>query len=329
MRRGDLGRRHAHAQAARDPPRPDASGARGHPLLGRADRSAVGVRVGDLRALRLRPRRVQPPRQVRQGTLRAPRAGARLGPARRRRRGARALQAGLRARPGGAGRHAVPRRALVEGASSRRSGELAARGEQEVLCCGRARRGRRGVCLLPDQGRLGGRDGAQRGEGGRGDRDVGRGREDPLELPTRDRPHRPRRGLRLRPRLAAAAARSRPEGAQRPRHRRALAAPGGRRGGAAGPVLQAGRVDRARNSATSSARGTPAGTASGTTRAGRRIPPTSRSTSPSSARSTSAATTSTRSSMPGSRTNASPAPRRRPRSSSAPICRPSARRFSR
>ena len=104
----------------------DAPPARGHARLGRADRGAVGVGGGDLRPLRLRAGGAEHAHEVGHRAVRAADRWRRLRPARRRRRGVRALPPRLRARARRPPRNVHARRAVVEGAPSRGPGELAA-----------------------------------------------------------------------------------------------------------------------------------------------------------------------------------------------------------
>ena len=241
MRGRHLGRRDADAPPAGDPARLDEAPARGRAGVGRADRGALGLRGVDLRPLRLRAGGPGHQDEVGLHPLRAPGRRGRLGPARRRRQGARALLAGLRARPRRPVGNALARRALVEGASARRPGELASRREHEVLRRRRDRQPGRGLRDLPRQGRVGGRLRPRRGARDRGARDVAGGREGALALPARDRPDGPGQRPLVRPRLAAAAARPRPARARPAARRRALAAARRPRRGAEGALVPARR----------------------------------------------------------------------------------------
>ena len=151
--------------------------ARGRARVGRADRGALGLRGGDLRSLRLRAGCPEWTREVGPRALLAARGGgrARSGsstPTRRSSSSRRSTSACARRGPGMLSRD----RALVERASARRPRKLAARREPEVLRRSRARRCGRGVCVLPGQGRVGGRLSEGRSARDRGARDVGRRR---------------------------------------------------------------------------------------------------------------------------------------------------------
>ncbi len=176
LRRRHLGRRDADAPAAGDPARLHEAAAPGRARLGRADRGALGVRGADLRPLRLRAGRADRAHEVGLRALRAAGRCRRLDPARRRRRGVRALPPRLRARTRRSPRNVHARRALVEGTQSRGPGELAAGRQQEVLRRRRGRRRSRGLRAVPRERRVAGRLRPWRGARDRGARDVARGR---------------------------------------------------------------------------------------------------------------------------------------------------------
>jgi hypothetical protein len=243
-----VGRRDADAPAPGHPSRSDEAAARGRPRVGGAARGALGVGSSDLRPVRLRPRSCEPAHEVESRAL-PPARGAGLErpySPRRRERGAATVPAALRARAAAPRRDADSGRALVEGASACRPGELAARREQEAVRPRRGRRRARGVRVLPGQGRLAGRIREERGARARGDRDDPARRAWALEVPARARSDRPRGGLPVRLRLFVTAGRPRSAGAQPALERRSLAAARRRRGRAASALVPARALGRAR-----------------------------------------------------------------------------------
>ena len=209
VRRSDMGRRAADAPPAGHPPRSDATAARRHSPVGRADRGALGLGGGDLRPLRLWAGGSECPGEVGLGAVRAAAGCGGRGPAGRCRRGTPALLAGLRERACHARRHALARRALVEGATARGLGEQAPRREHEVLRRGRGRRSHRGLRDVSGQGRVGGRVRDRPRARARSLRRLAGRRGGAVALSAPDRPHRARRDAPLRSRVAATAPRSR------------------------------------------------------------------------------------------------------------------------